>query len=400
MKYTNEEIIQSVEEEDVMFIRLAFCDVFGRQRNIAVMADELKRAFDAGIAFDASAIDGFGGEVRSDLLLFPVAETLTVLPWRSEHGKVVRMFCDVCYPDGTIFENDTRTLLKRAVEDAKAAGYAFYFGAEQEFYLFELDEKNEPTKTPYDRAGYMDIAPDDKGENVRREICLTLTQMGICPESSHHEAGPGQNEIDFKYSDALSAADNAVTFKGVVRAVAQKNGLWADFSAKPIPNKPGSGFHVNVSVEGGDVLSNVIAGILDRAAEATLFFDPTENSYARLGVDKAPKYVSWSSENRSQLVRIPASAGRARAELRSPDPAANPYLAYALIIYAALEGIEKGAEPKEAANVNLFTADEQTLSRFEALPGSLAEAAEAAAKSEFIAAHLPESLIRAYCERR
>ena len=403
MKYTNAEVIQYVEEEDVMFIRLAFCDIFGTQKNVSVMPSELRRAFESGVAIDASAIDGFGDEVHSDLFLFPVADTLTVLPWRSEHGKVVRMFCDVRYPDGRIFENDSRSILKKAVKAAEGAGYSFNFGSEMEFYLFRLGEDGEPTDVPFDSAGYMDIAPGDRGENVRREICLTLMQMGIMPESSHHEAGPGQNEIDFRYSDALSAADNAVTFRGVVRAVAQKNGLFADFSAKPIANRPGSGFHINVSVESaeGDLMPGIIAGILDRAAESTLFFNPEANSYERLGVDKAPRYVSWSSENRSQLVRIPATnAGGARAELRSPDPTANPYIAYALIIYAALEGIEKGKTPKGAADINLFTADEATLSRFESLPCSLAEAAEKAAKSEFISSHLPESLIKAYCERR
>ena len=401
MKYSNEEIMQYVEEADVMFIRLAFCDIFGVQKNVSIMPAELRGAFEHGVAIDASAIDGFGDEVHSDLFLFPVSDTLTVLPWRSEHGKVVRMFCDVRYPDGKVFENDTRNILKRAVADAAKAGYSFNFGSEMEFYLFRLSEDGEPTNVPFDRAGYMDIAPGDRGENVRREICLTLSQMGIFPESSHHEAGPGQNEIDFKYSDALSAADNAVTFKSVVRAVAQKNGLFADFSAKPIPNKPGSGFHINISVEGErDVLPNVIAGILDHAAESTLFLNPTENSYERLGIDKAPRYVSWSSENRSQLVRIPATSGIARAELRSPDPCANPYLSYALMIYAALDGIKKGAIPKDAADINLFTADDETLSKFDSLPGSLGEAADKAAKSEFIAAHLPQTLIRAYCEKR
>lgn len=400
MKYTNEEIIQYVEEENVMFIRLAFCDIFGVQKNVSIMPGELCAAFEHGVAIDASAIDGFGDEVKSDLFLFPVADTLTVLPWRSEHGKVVRMFCDVRRPDGTVFENDSRNILKKAVYEAAKAGYSFNFGSEMEFYLFRLGEDGEPTDVPFDHAGYMDIAPGDRGENVRREICLTLSQMGVSPESSHHEAGPGQNEIDFKYSDALSAADNAVTFKGVVKAVAQKNGLWADFSPKPIPNKPGSGFHINVSVDGNkEALPHVIAGMLERAGESTLFFNPTEDSYSRLGIDKAPKYVSWSSENRSQLVRLPATAQIARAELRSPDPGANPYIAYALIIYAALEAIEKGAVPQESADVNLFTADDVTLSKYDVLPGSLAQAAQRAQKSDFISAHLPASLIRAYCER-
>ena len=198
MKYSKEEVMQYVAEEDVKFIRLAFCDAIGNQKNISIMPGELPRAFDTGIAFDASAVRGFGDEAKSDLFLHPDPATLTWLPWRPEHGKVVRMFCDITYPDGRPFECDARALLKRAVADAAEAGYEFFFGAEQEFYLFELDETGEPTKIPYDRAGYMDIAPDDRGENIRREVCLTLEQMGITPESSHHEEGPGQNEIDFR----------------------------------------------------------------------------------------------------------------------------------------------------------------------------------------------------------
>lgn len=212
MKYSKQEVLQYVQEEDVKFIRLSFCDVFGHQKNISIVPSELPRAFEYGIAFDASAIAGFGDEAHSDLLLHPEPETLTILPWRPEHGKVVRMFTTITYPDGRPFACDTRSLLKKAVEDAKNAGYSFSFGAEQEFYLCKLDENGEPTKIPYDTAGYMDIAPDDSGENIRREICLTLEQMGIQPESSHHEEGPGQNEIDFRYSDALAAADQCGNF--------------------------------------------------------------------------------------------------------------------------------------------------------------------------------------------
>lgn len=218
MKYSSQEVVQYVQEEDVKFIRLAFCDIYGRQKNISIMPDELPRAFEYGIALDASAIDGFGDETHSDLMLHPDASTLAVLPWRPEHGRVVRMFCDITYPDGRGFECDTRAFLKKAIQDAKSAGVAFAFGAEMEFYLFMLDENGGKTQIPYDTAGYMDIAPDDKGENVRREICLTLEQMGIRPESSHHEEGPGQNEIDFRYSDPLSAADNAMTFQTLHRS--------------------------------------------------------------------------------------------------------------------------------------------------------------------------------------
>ena len=219
MKYSAEEVMQYVKEEDVQFIRLAFCDIFGVQKNIAIMPSELKRAFETGIAIDASAIAGFGGTIRSDLFLHPDPSTLVKLPWRPETGSVVRMYCDITYPDGHVLESDARTILKRAVETAEKAGISFAFGAEMEFYLFKTDENGDATHEPYDRAGYMDIAPEDKGENIRREICLMLQEMGIQPECSHHEEGPGQNEIDFRYSDPLSAADNAISFKSVVKSL-------------------------------------------------------------------------------------------------------------------------------------------------------------------------------------
>ena len=403
MKYSKEDVMQYVQEEDVKFIRLAFCDVFGRQKNISIMPQELPRAFEYGIAFDASAIAGFGDEARSDLLLHPEPETLSLLPWRPEHGKVVRMFSGITYPDGRPFECDTRRLLIQAVQAAKASGVRFFFGAEQEFYLFRLDENGRPTKEPLDRAGYMDVAPDDSGENIRREICLTLEQMGLSPESSHHEEGPGQNEIDFRYSDALTAADNAVTFQTVVKTVARRNGLWADFGPKPLEGQPGNGFHINLSVRsdnGADHLGPTIAGILEKAVEMTAFLNPTEDSYRRFGQNKAPAYVSWSSENRSQLVRLPAAAGEyRRAELRSPDPTANPYLAFALLIHAGLYGIENSLALPPAADFNLFRADRETLAAFRRLPGSLPEACQIAAGSDFIQRHLPAALLDAYCSR-
>ena len=403
MKYSQEEVMQYILEEDVKFIRLSFCDVFGRQKNISIMPRELQHAFEYGIAIDASAIAGFGDETYSDLLLHPQADTLMTLAWRPEHGKVVRMFASISYPDGTPFESDSRNLLQKAMLDAQEAGYTFYFGAEQEFYLFNLDENGNPTKIPYDQAGYMDIAPDDKGENIRREICLTLEQMGILPESSHHEEGPGQNEIVFRYSDALSAADNVMTFQTIVKTIARKNGLFADFSPKPLAGKPGNGFHINISVkssDGNDNFNYMIAGILDKAKEMTVFLNPSENSYARFGANKAPKYVSWSSENRSQLVRIPAAIGEyRRAELRSPDPTTNPYLAFALIIYAGLDGIKNKLALPEAANINLYTADEETLSNFAKLPDSLAAACQIAGKSGFIREHIPESILDIYCQK-
>lgn len=401
MKYSKEEVLQYVAEEDVKFIRLAFCDVYGAQKNISVMPHELKRAFEYGIAIDASAIEGFEDEVHSDLFLHPDPSTLTVLPWRPEHGRVVRMFCNISYPDGTPYTNDTRSLLVKAVEEAKSLGYTFYFGAEMEFYLFRLNEYGKPTKEPYDNAKYMDIAPDDKGENVRREICLTLEQMGISPESSHHEEGPGQNEIDFRYSDALSAADNAVTFKSVVKTVAARNGLYADFSPKPLENCAGNGLHINMSVRdksGKELIDALIPALLEKTGEITLFLNPVADSYKRLGNNKAPAYISWSAQNRSQLIRIPAAIGEyKRLELRSPDPEANPYLAFTLLIYAGLYGLTKKLPLPPPADVNFFTLDKAALAEFKRLPSTLEEAKVQAKASAFVQEHLPESLINAYC---
>lgn len=400
MEYRAQEVIQYAREEKVKFVRLAFSDVYGRQKNVTIMASELERAFDSGIAFDASAVPGFGGEVRSDLFLHPDPATLAEQPWRPENGRLVRMFCDIRCPDGSPFEADCRHILRRAVRDAEAAGCSFAFGSELEFYLFRLDENGEPTRIPYDRAGYMDIAPEDRGENIRREICLTLEQMGIRPESSHHEEGPSQNEIDFRYLEPLSAADNSLTFLSVVRSVAAANGLCADFSPKPLPEHPGSGLHINLSVRGGaegaEPLNYVIAGILEHIGALTLFLNPCEDSYLRLGGRKAPRYISWSSENRSQLIRIPAAQGEfRRAELRSADPTANPYLAFALLIRAGLDGIERRLTLPEPADFNLYTAPPEVLSRYKRLPASLAEAAAAAQASTEVARWLPEPVLRA-----
>ena len=403
MKYSKQEVMQYVQEEDVKFIRLAFCDVFGKQKNISIMPEELPRAFEYGIAIDASAIEGFGDETHSDLLLHPDADTLMPLPWRPEHGRVVRMFCTISYPDGRTFECDSRSILKQAVQDAEKAGFQFFFGAEQEFYLFNLDDNGNPTKEPYDNAGYMDIAPEDKGENIRREVCLTLEQMGIRPESSHHEEGPGQNEIDFRYSSPLAAADNAMTFQTVVKTVARRNGLYADFSPKPLEDKPGNGFHINMSVKSSDNADNMnfmIAGILAKVAEMTIFLNPLESSYHRFGNNKAPRYISWSSENRSQLVRVPAAVGEyKRAELRSPDPAANTYLAFALMIYASLYGIQNKLELQDPADINLYKADADTLAKFEQLPENLKSACSLANNSDFIKEHIPGAILEIYCNK-
>lgn len=405
MKYTPKEVMQFVKEADVKFIRLVFCDVYGNQKNLSILPTELPRAFQYGIAIDGSAIAGFSQGERSDLILHPDPDTLAIMPWRPEHGSVVRIFCTITYPDGTPFEKDTRSILIKAIDDAKKLGYSFNFGTEIEFYLFKLDEDGNPTKIPYDNAGYMDVAPLDLGENVRREICLTLEKMNIFPECSHHEEGPGQNEIDFRYADALTAADNAETFYTVVNAVAARNGLYACFTPKPLENAAGNGLHIHISANHNGnpdegAIDSIIAGILDNISDMTAFLNPTKESYARLGSFKAPKYISWSPENRSQLIRIPPCMGfQKRAELRSADPCTNLYLAFALVIYACLDGIQNKKLPAEATNANLFSADEETLSKLQKLPLDLETASEAARNSLFIQNCLPESIIEDYCSK-
>ena len=400
MTYTAQEIADYAAAEDVKFIRLAFCDVFGVPKNISIMPEELPRAFSDGISIDASAIRGFGDEAHSDLLLFPDAETLTALPWRPSHGRVVRLFADIRRSDGSLFSLDTRNILKQTIAGAAAEGVTVNFGTEFEFFLFRLDADGNATNIPYDNAKYMDIAPLDRGENVRREICLTLCEMGIRPETSHHEDGPGQNEIDFRYGDALSAADNAITFPSVVRTVAMRNGLWADFSPKPLPNDSGNGMHINLSLampHTETVRNAFMAGLLEHICEITAFLNPVDASYARLGEFKAPRYVTWSPENRSQLIRIPAAKGEyERIELRSPDPAGNPYLSFALILAAGLDGVKRGLVAPPPTNVNLFTADASITGKLSQLPRSRAEAAALARDSAFVRSVLPEGIIDAF----
>ena len=387
--YSLDEVRTFVEEEDVQFIRLAFCDTSGTQKNISIMPAELPRAFTYGVSFDGSAISGFGRRVKSDLFLHPDSATLAILPWRPSHGRVARMFCDIRTPDGAPFAFDCRQMLKRAIADAAERGVSCRFGEEFEFYLFNTDERGAPTLEPFDEAGYMDIAPEDRGENVRREICMALREMNIQPESSHHEEGPGQNEIDYRYSDALTAADNAVTFKSVVRTIARRSGLHADFSPKPVPGKSGSGMHINFSVHGGSA-NAFLAGVLMHAREMTAVLNPTADSYRRLGEHKAPRFVSWSHENRSQLVRIPAADGEfRRMELRSPDPGANPYLAHLLILRAGMDGIARGLTLPPETDCNLFDAPAEVTAGLERLPETLDEARAIAKNSAFMRAAMP-----------
>ena len=342
------------------------------------------------LAFEKAVEEGTNGAVQVELIPNGALGGETQLAEMVQLGSL----------QGTVIGADARSLLKKTVEDAKKAGLTFAFGTEMEFYLFRLDEDGEPTKIPYDRAGYMDIAPADKGENVRREVCLTLERMGIRPESSHHEEGPGQNEIDFRYADPVTAADNAVTFRAAVDTVAARNGLYADFGPKPLADKAGNGMHINfsaVSEDKRDVMPQVLAGVLAHVEAMTAFLNPTEESYRRFGSWKAPGYLSWSAENRSQLIRVPAAEGEyRRAELRSPDPLCNPYLAFVLLIRAGMEGVAHNMQLPPAADLNLYTAPEEIRARYRRLPETWAEAKAAAAASDFIREHLPAAIIQYY----
>ena len=402
-----EELMQSIEEENVEFIRLTFFDVFGHQKNIALMSGELERAVRWGVSIDGSAIDGFDTDVRSDLFLKPDLSTISIVPWRPSVGRVCRIFCDVTWPDGTPFEGDTRYILRQAVRAAAKRGIEVKFGSEMEFYVFRRDEKGQPTTTPIDRAGYMDVEPLDGGENLRRDICFALKEMGITPESSHHERGPGQMEIDFRYSEPITAADNTSTVRWAVRNICAADGYFADFSPKPLPNEPGNGMHLNISVHGEkdtvnsekeeDYTNAFMAGIMKYIRGIALFLNPSQQSYTRLGRMEAPRYVSWAVQNRSQLIRIPADpSGRRRIELRSPDPAANPYLAFALLIRAGLYGIEHNLPLPTPMDVNLYKADPVLMRGLEQLPGSLQEAVQVARACPLVQEFVPPACLEAY----
>ena len=404
MDSTARETLEFLEENDIKFIRLAFCDIFGVQKNIAVMASQLGHALEHGVAFDASAIAGFGG-ARSDLLLRPDLSTFTVLPWRPAESGVGLVFCNITYPDGRPFEGDGRWLLGQLEQRALRQGYSFLVGPECEFYLFETDEKGRPTHTPFDEAGYFDIAPLDKGENVRRQICLALEEMGVQPERSHHEQGPGQNEVDFRCASPLAAADHLVALRTAVKATARENGLFASFSPKPLANKSGSGLHINLSLFFGghnlfegfcqapnEKAAAFLAGVLAHAAECMPFTNPLPGSYARLGGFEAPGTVSWSPHNRSCLVRVPAATGQdSRIELRSPDPSCNPYFATLLLLSAGFEGVLAGLALPEAADGDLFAGGAAPR-----LPASLGQALGAARQSEFLRRALPQKLLDTY----
>jgi glutamine synthetase len=416
-KYTSEDIIRIVGEEDVKFIRMQFTDIFGQLKNVAITSSQIEKAVKNQIMIDGSSIEGFVRIQESDQYLYPDLDSFTVLPWRPQQGKVARLICDVYNPDGTPFVGDPRYVLKRALKTAEEMGYVFNVGPECEFFLFQTDEAGRPTTTTGDEAGYFDLGPLDHGEGTRREICLALEQMGFEIEASHHEVAAGQHEIDFKYAEALKAADNIMTFKLAVKTLAQKNGLHATFMPKPIFGINGSGMHTNMSLfkngkniffdeNGKKKLSkeaySFIAGLLIHVRSMAAITNPLVNSYKRLVPGyEAPCYKAWSASNRSALIRIPAARGQStRLELRCPDPACNPYLSLAVCLAAGLDGIKRNLTPPDEITENIFALnqDERTAKGIESLPGSLMEAIELLKEDPLITDALGSHVVSQYIE--
>ena len=393
MSYTKEDIIRMVKEEDVEFIRLQFTDIFGQLKNVAITASQIEKAVNNQIMFDGSSIEGFVRIDESDQYLYPDLDSFTIFPWRPSHGRVARLICDVHDPDGAPFVGDPRYVLKQVIQKANDMGFdAFNVGPEAEFFLFQTDDEGKPTVRTNDEAGYFDLGPLDHGEGTRREICMSLEQMGFEIEASHHEVAQGQHEIDFKYADALRTADNIMTFKLAVKTLAQKNGLHATFMPKPVSGAAGSGMHVNMSLfrDGKNAFYDeadprhlsplayqFIAGLLGHVRGCCAVTNPLVNSYKRLVPGyEAPCHLAWSTGNRSALVRIPTPRGNStRVELRSPDPACNPYLALAACLAAGLDGIEQQMTPPAPLTGNLYEVGDA--SGIQRLPGSLEEAVRA-----------------------
>ena len=416
MLYTKEDIIRKVKEEDVEFIRLQFTDIFGQLKNVAITASQIEKAVNNQIMFDGSSIEGFVRIDESDQYLYPDLDSFTIFPWRPSHGRVARLICDVHDPDGAPFVGDPRYVLKQVIQKANDMGFdAFNVGPEAEFFLFQTDDEGKPTVRTNDEAGYFDLGPLDHGEGTRREICMSLEQMGFEIEASHHEVAQGQHEIDFKYADALRTADNIMTFKLAVKTLAQKNGLHATFMPKPIFGVNGSGMHTNMSLfrDGKNAfydpsdpkgLSNAaysfIAGLLAHVKGMAAITNPLVNSYKRLVPGyEAPCYMAWSASNRSALIRIPAARGQStRVELRCPDPACNPYLELAVCLAAGLDGIEKGLTPPPEITDNIFAMSPAARRRrgIEALPGSLEEALVCMKKDKLIMDTLGEHVTGQY----
>lgn len=418
-RYTKEDILRLVEEEDVEFIRLQFTDIFGMLKNVAITASQLERALDNQYVFDGSAIEGFARVEESDMYLYPDLDTFEIFPWRPQQGKVARLICNIFRPDGQPFAGDSRNVLQKVIKEAVRMGYTMDVGPECEFFLFNTDDGGLPTAQTNDEAGYFDLGPLDLGENARRDMVLNLEDMGFVIESSHHELARGQHEIDVKYDEALTTADNIMTFKLTVKSIAKRHGLHATFMPKPLHGVHGSGMHVNMSLikDGRNVFADTadasglsrtayyfMAGILKHAKGMALITNPLVNSYKRLVPGfEAPVYIAWSGTNRSPLIRVPATnKENTRIELRSPDPCCNPYLTLALCLAAGMDGIKNELEPPKSINQNIFemTEEERTRLGIEKLPATLGEAIEEFEKDEFVKKVLGEHITQKYLQEK
>ncbi len=418
-RYTKQDIIRIIKEEEVEFIRLQFTGMFGSLKNVAITSSQLEKALDNKCMFDGSSIEGFVRIEESDMYLYPDLDTFVIFPWKQKHGKVARLICDVYKSDGTPFEGDPRYVLRKVLKEAEDMGYGFDVGPECEFFLFNTDEDGLPTTNSLEKAGYFDISPLDLGEDARRDMVLALEGMGFEIEASHHECAPAQHEIDFKYGPALGTADNIMTFKLAVKVMAQEHGLFASFMPKPVYGIAGSGMHTNMSLtkdgknifddpNGVDGLSedayHFIAGVMSHVKGITAIANPLVNSYKRLVPGhEAPVYIAWSGTNRSPLIRIPASRGAGtRIELRSPDPASNPYLLFALCLAAGLDGIKKKMVPPTPVNTNIYEMSGQEMKeqQIEHLPTNLANAVREMEADPFIREVLGEHVYKKYLQAK
>jgi glutamine synthetase len=409
--------MEKARELNVKFVRLQFTDLFGVLKNVAITVEQLEKALDGELMFDGSSIEGFTRIEESDMYLKPDPDTFLVFPWRPKDGAVARLICDVYKPDGTPFEGDPRYILKKTLKEAADLGYTMYVGPEAEFFLFQVDEQGRATTITHDRAGYFDMTPIDLGENARRDMVLNLEQMGFEIEASHHEVAEGQHEIDFKYSDALDVADKVMTFKLVVRTIAQRHGLHATFMPKPIFGINGSGMHMNQSLfkngqnaffdpNGYKQLSedamHYIGGLLKHARSFAALTNPTVNSYKRLVPGyEAPVYLAWSAANRSALIRIPAKRGAStRVELRNPDPSCNPYLAIAAALAAGIDGIKNKIKPPAETTANIYHMDAgaRAAEGIRSLPASLIEAVGELKENEVMKKMLGEHVFNKFIE--
>ncbi len=411
MTIDKEVLIEQANKNDVKFIRLQFVDIQGMLKNVAITIDQLPEALDGKIMFDGSSIEGFSRIQESDMYLEPDRDTFTVFPWKTGEGRVARLMCDIYTPAGEPFSGCPRSTLKQVIAECNDMGYSLQAGPEPEFFLFKLNENGEPTTKTHDRGGYFDLSPVDKGEEARREIAIALEEMDFEVETSHHEVASGQHEIDFKHTPVLKTADNIATFKFVTKTIARKHDLHATFMPKPIEGINGSGMHVhqslckngeNIFYDPEDELDlsqkayHYIGGLLEYAQEYAAITNPLINSYKRLVPGyEAPVYISWSTCNRSALVRIPAARGNStRLELRNPDPASNPYLAMAVTLKAGLEGIKQQIDPGEETLENIYDMDYQERQNqgITSLPGNIKEAVEEFRQSDLMKEALGEHI--------